>query len=288
MKQTLIITPNPDNKSATFTAAYKKDGKDVFITADPWGVHYGELPANKRPFRVQFGKYNSEYKINWDWDNLKDAQTRKIQEDVKQLLKCHPHMEVEGFANPNLINPMFYLRVLEDVEKKTYSLNKLFLQVINLVDNMTFKAKKDLVFFFGGNPTEFTEEQVWLDLIGFASGRLLNENNANIFMKSITPGQQAENNMRVYIKKAIHYQIIVTKDNKYWSKQNDLLGVTEDFVYQYYHGQPELYDFLKREVNKKEGIEEDVISEPDTDPATLPPAVSQHVAPQKSKHPAKQ
>lgn len=296
MKQTLILVPGNDSKFPTFVGADKTDdGIQMFMTAEPFEIHLNELPPNKKLFKYTFTKHNTQMKIEWDWDKLKNIPGGHLviekQQRVKDFLMNHRLIETEGHNNRRLVKADFCLRIVEDIEQKTYEMNRLFLNVQNLVNEMSLSQQKDLIYFFGGNPAEFNQQQVWLDLIGHSTGRLLNENNANVFLKSIKPEQQRENSMRVCIKKAILWGIITTRDNKYWSGNNDLLGVSEDFVYQYYVGHPDLYAYLKKEVNKKEGIEEkeepkvDVLVTADAELSadSLPESLQEHIQPFVSK-----
>ncbi len=247
-KQTIVIRVAPgisiNNALITTYPNPKQPGEAVTLTMDG-SVIFGALSQNQKKLLFKFGSYNQKYVSVHDTNIV--GQAEKAEAEKKFWLN-HPGVKTKGGHNQYLSNELFHMEIVEDLEKDSYEKSAKRLQVMNLVNNLDKKTRYDLCFFFGGNPTDKKDWQIWSDLIDINSGRLIHDENIIKFFEMMKDEKKEELMDRTIIKKAIHYGIILTESNKYWTKQRDLLGMSEDDILLHYKNNSESFNFIKQEV----------------------------------------
>lgn len=246
MEQTIVIKPSKHiSINTTLKAAYMHPEKliPISLTMDK-RIVFGELKDTDKVFIYKFGEYNRAYTNRVSLDA--DKELKKKAEDEKMFWSKHPHIKhIEG-DNKYLRNDLFEMEVLEDTQNKQNKEDREWLEIQNTVNNLGEKNRYNLCFFFGGNPTKMSADAIWSDLIG-RDGRLMYKDNRTKFFEIMGGDKKQEVIDRTIIKKAIHFGIIITESNKYWTKQRDLLGMNEDDIYLHYKDNP-AFEFIKQEV----------------------------------------
>jgi len=249
MKQTIVIKPAQGISISTqlhCSYMHPEKKEQVTLTMDK-RIVWGALKETDKPFRFKFSKYMSQYVNETNTETDKIALERADNE--KLFWSKHPSVKIIGGENRHLRNELFVMEVLEDTEKNAYESSKKRLMVMNIVNNLDEKTRYDLCFFFGGNPTNKTDWQIWNDLIAMEGGKILEKENMDKFIEMMGDVKKEEMVARTIIKKAIHYGVIVTESNKYWTKQRDLLGMNEDDIFLYYKSNADAFNYIKQEVS---------------------------------------
>lgn len=250
-KQTLIIRPNGDVKNPMLVNAYWDNIKKKTMCLD---MNYRVYPDNFPPNVVRYSytfneRISPELKIEWDWSenhpNQMDITSQRL---AKDWFMNHTNIETVGYNNPNLTRALFTMFVLEDMDDIEHKAFELKLRIMNIVYNMTPEKRKDLAYFFGANPSNLSDKQVLLSLVG-NNGILLSEDNSRELLRIMSLPENKEMLVKTVVKKAITIGKIVKRDGKYYGYGDDeLIGVSEDDVFKFYFSNAKMYEFLLKEV----------------------------------------
>lgn len=251
MKQTIIIRPNGEVLSPTLVSSYydKERGKTYFLD-NRFRVHEDALPAGCNRFSHTFdARLSPELKVEFDWTTDLGKLKRPEQERAKDWFTRHPNVEVVGSNNPNLVQPLFKMFALEDLENKDFDLFETRLKVQNVVYNMDEDKRKDLAFYFGINPAKMNDKKVLLELANPLGGFLMKEEHAKELLRVMNMPENKELLVRTAVKKAILSGKIMNRDGRFYAYGDDeLLGVNEEDVFKYYFSNNKMYEFLAKEV----------------------------------------
>lgn len=253
LKQTIIITPTGDVINPTLVASYYDRAKaKTFILDTRYHVHTDKLAVGANRFSYRFDQRMSpELRIVWDWSDDDKVNQIEIpfQKQAKDWFLNHPNIQTAGYVNPNLVQPLFKMYILEDMEDKEYKDFKLRLQVMNIVDNMTKEKRKDIAYYYGLNPSKMDDKKVLLSLVSPIGGALMDNVKAEELVRLMSTPDNKEMIIRTVVKKAITLGKILVKDGKYYGfGDNELIATSEEDTFKFYYSNSKMYDFLVKEV----------------------------------------
>jgi hypothetical protein len=257
MKQTIVIKPI-DSTSITLFGEYRDPDLGEVLILDMNGeVHKGDLPLTKKRFMHNFNKQNDELKYNFSWKDDPKSEGKieeiKRQKEEKILFywKNHPYIKVEGNETKKY-KPLFSLEVVQDMQARDFEILKTKGLVFNTLNGVDMATMRSICFMFGGDPSNMSEHELFIDLVDFKEGRLMIGERPKEFLNKWDKESNPDMEYIVNVKKAITYKIIETKNNAYFIG-NQVIGTDVDVVISYMKSNTETYEkFVKEQVLKKE------------------------------------
>jgi len=176
------------------------------------------VKENEMTKKIWFDNQNRDYKITYDENDLDAAET----EEAKAWSK-HPMVEYPG--NTNCKKPMFVMRNKGEEEKTDAILIKKRGQIYNLINNSSAEEMRNIAFVVGVNPVNKTVEEIFIKLLDFEQGVLMED--PDKFLNTFhTPDMQ----YIVIAKKAIIYGVITQEGNQFYLNNEIIGGSFEDVV----------------------------------------------------------
>lgn len=203
------------------------------------------------PFRYSLseGVYLT-HNYSWDVDNDKriTSHSHIMEKEVYDFLCSHPliikkqHLSKDGVVletntNKNLLKPLFVMEVLQETLGNDNEIFVKTLSAMNIVNDMSIEKRKDIIFYYGGNPTLMTgtEEEInsqtiaWL--VNPTKGVVLQPQNIDSFLELRLNDQEngkfVEFNNKVIFEKSLKLALIYVRDGVYYSKQDVIIGYSE-------------------------------------------------------------
>ena len=149
-----------------------------------------------------------ELRYSYDKDKKNDKENTDTMSVVEDFWGNHPLMQVNGKNHNHTKAPMFNLFDETIYLRNEYDSFRDKLRVINMVNDMSFENKKDVVYFHGETPAEKTNEQLTLLLVKFDTGICLS--NPKEFLNTWGVENKDRDTM-VIIRMAIEQEVITTK-----------------------------------------------------------------------------
>ena len=141
----------------------------------------------EKRFMMDFSKHNPSLNYNFDWSDVdKDDAASDInmgrEKAIIDFWANHPLVKPTFQENPNLKGaPNFIMSIKESNENKLYDDIITAIEISNAFLDMKLSEQRDMCYYFGGNPTEMSPEQLVIDMIDFNSGRILKTENRDKF-----------------------------------------------------------------------------------------------------------
>lgn len=253
MKRTITIAPVSRAKGTTVILHGKyintKLNKTVNILTNG-NVIFEECGQGEKTKNIAITDQNPEFTFTWN-----DSAESDDLANAKGILEAHAwskSSEIECPGNDNLVRPMF--KMVDKTEKVSTDV-KLLKQkgrVYNIITNFSTKKMRDIAFFVGLNPINDSPEEIFLKLIDFEKGKLM-EDPAQFINTLTTPDM----NYIVVAKKAILYNIIETKEKQYYIN-TELIGGSFNDVLAYCKSYKQQFDFITKEVSKVDVLPVDI------------------------------
>lgn len=238
MKRKIIIRPIQATNAEIelkFDFRDTKLNKDYFIPIDYSMLHSDKkYTKDLKPLRYRFKEITDVFTYEWDEEN-------GLQNDIALAMQRHPLIRCNG--NDNLKNSFFELI---DIGKKSANdaldIKKRGL-IFNLVNNTSLGKMRDAAFAIGYNPVGKTYSDIFIDMVDFQRGKLMQDLDASIKLL-----EQDQDQVFVVMRKAITLGIIAKRDGLFYIK-TDVVGDTEDKVYVYLKENNGLYEqYVRKEV----------------------------------------
>lgn len=254
MKQVIRIRPKT-SKNIVLPGCYRhRDLKrNVYLTSAGDVIKDRDLLVTERYDDVSFTKQKTEHVIEWDADD-NSAEGRSYagkMQNIKWFYENHPMIEVVGGNNKYLQQDLFILENVNDIQQANRDEIKEKIRICNLIQSYDYDTQKDLCYAFGGNPASMTQDELFIDLLDFETGRALI--NWDTFEQYWNPSLNRDIEYVVIAKKAIAFDIIQTRNNNYVIGQ-EVIGANSNFdsVIAYLKASPNRFDFVKNEVYRKD------------------------------------
>lgn len=196
---------------------------DIFESFSPG--YRGAYPDTKS---ITFKKTMPEMRFRYEGDAaLQTDEDKKIRKLVEVYLKGHPCIVIDGNPHKGTKAPLFNLIDVSEVNNKKIRTWNKKLEVANIINGMTFTEKKDVCYYYGGNPDGKTENELVLQLGDFEDGDCMFENEPDKFI-STWGGSESnpERNFIINANKAITMGIITNRPSAEDNRINYYLGDT--------------------------------------------------------------
>lgn len=243
MSQQIVIKPidMPAGSSIGLSGEYKREnGTMVRLTTYDKVIENKPLGPAEKLFRMYFSDSNPEYVLNYDEEEP---------EDRKLILfwRQHPIIKCEG--NPNLRRAIFTLENRKDEEDSKVKILKSKGIVYNLVNNCSLEEMRDIAFLVGLNPIDKTSEEIFINLIDFETGNLMQDPS-----KFLNTYKLPDTHYQVIAKKAIALGIIETRKDFYYIK-HEMIGAKFTDVLAYCKKNKKMYEeYIRKEVAKQDEL----------------------------------
>lgn len=252
-KQTIIITPYKGVTNPILVPSYTDNVKKKTVILDNrYHVHFDKLPPGVTRFAYSFdAKSRPILKIEWDWSDDDKVNQIEIpfQKHAKDFFMNHPNIEVVGYKNNNLRDPLFTMFVVEDGENYDHVMFELRLRVMNIIYNLSDSKRRDIAYYFGMNPAGMNDKKLLLALVGLAGGALLVEEKAKEFIRLMENPENKEALILTIVRKAILMGKVTFREGKYYGFGDDaFIGTNEKDVFKFYFENEKMYNFLVKEV----------------------------------------
>ena len=254
MKQTIRIRPK-HSKNIVLQGSYlhKTLKRMVYLTRGGDVVRDRDLLPTERVENIGFTQAKTEHVIEWDVDTNSAEGRSRVGKDnaIKLFFEEHPHMEIVGGNNKFMQQDFFTFENINDITERNVTEIKEKLRIANIIQSYDYATQKDVSFAFGGNPTDMTQAEVFVDLLHGETGRALL--NWDTFEKKWNPELNKDISYVVIAKKAIAFGIIETRNNNYVLGQ-EIVGAGDNFdsVVGYLKVSPSRFEFVKHEVQLKD------------------------------------
>ena len=218
----------------------------------------GKLTAEQKRLSFTFSPQNRVFRRVMDFSINGQNETQKtfLLEQVKFFENLPDvevqYKEVEGKVKQNT---NFSMNILENMENKVY--NKLIEKnmVCSAVLDCDYEKQKEICYYFGGNPSTLTPQQLVIDLADFGSGRLMSDKNAKEFL-TIYNGEASELvKVSTEVRKAIALGVIKTDDGKYFLPNGEQIGFTVEACIMYLKANNSAFTLIKNAANEKDKAE---------------------------------
>jgi hypothetical protein len=238
MKRKIIIRPI---QATNAEIELKFDFRDSILNRDYFvPIDYSMLYTDKKyskdmkPLRYRFKEINDVFAYEWDDEDGKSN-------DIALAMQRHPLIRCNG--NDNLKNPFFELI---DVGKKSVNdaldIKKKGL-IFNLINNTSLGKMRDTAFAVGYNPINKSYPDIFIDLVDFNRGKLMQDLDSSIKLL-----EQDQDQVFVVMKKAIILGVVAQRDGLYYIK-TDVVGDTEDKVLMYLKENTGIFEqYVRKEV----------------------------------------
>jgi hypothetical protein len=247
MLQKLIIRPiNVSNVSMELKFDYRDTvlNRDYFIPNDYSQIILDKSRISKDTLPLK-ARFSGDGAFTYEWED-----TDSLKNDIALAMQRHPAIKCPG--NTNLKNPIFELiNVTRKTAEDALTIKKKGL-VFNMVNNTSLAKMRDVGFAFGYNPTGKTYSQIFIDLVDFVRGYLMQDVDKAI---SLLEGNLDE--VFIVMKKAISLNIIAQRDGIYYVK-SDVAGDSEDKLLMYLKENKGIFEqFVRKEVVKRDDLPAD-------------------------------
>lgn len=247
MKRTITIAPISREKGTTVIlhGKYRNTKANTIVNILTNGnVISKECGEGEKTKNIPITDQNPEFTFTWE-----DSK------DSRGILEAHAwskSSEIECPGNDNLVRAMF--KMVDKTEKVSTDV-KLLKQkgrVYNIINNFSTKEMRDIAFFVGLNPINESPEEIFLKLIDFEKGKLMED--PTQFLNTLTTPDM---DYIVVAKKAILYNIIETKEKQYYIN-TELIGGSFNDVLAYCKSNKQQFDFIMEEVSKVDVLPVDI------------------------------
>jgi len=259
MRKKYRLNPKRQNGNISIVGSYKdkRTDKEVFL------ISGGKKVVNSLDEKDKVYSYVFEsglpLELSYDPDDFKDQA-------VIDFWKNHPLVETDGYDNPNFVMTEFTLEIKEEIIDYNYNLLMDEIRCIAEVIDMTEEQRRDLTFALGYDPREFSNKEVFLNLIGIDLDGYAIEDMDLVANYLKTKG--AEKTATVYANKAIVYGII-RKEGSVYKISGRNAGTTIDSVISFLITDKDVFEnYIKPEVDKLDSSPE--IKAQEVDPLDLP------------------
>lgn len=186
----------------------------------------------EKRFMMDFSKHNPSLNYNFDWSDVdKDDAASDInmgrEKAIIDFWANHPLVKPTFQENPNLKGaPNFIMSIKESNENKLYDDIITAIEISNAFLDMKLSEQRDMCYYFGGNPTEMSPEQLVIDMIDFNSGRILKTENRDKFLL-VADTKTDKVNIEIETRRAIATGVITKNDGNYFLPSGTQIGKTE-------------------------------------------------------------
>lgn len=259
MRKKYRLNPKRQNGNISIVGSYKdkRTDKEVFL------ISGGKKVVNSLDEKDKVYSYVFEsglpLELSYDPDDFKDQA-------VIDFWKNHPLVETDGYDNPNFVMTEFTLEIKEEIIDYNYNLLMDEIRCIAEVIDMTEEQRRDLTFALGYDPREFSNKEVFLNLIGIdLDGYAIEDMDLVMNYLKI---KGSEKTATVYANKAIVYGII-RKEGSVYKISGRNAGTTIDSVISFLVTDKDVFEnYIKPEVDKLDSSPE--IKAQEVDPLDLP------------------
>lgn len=170
---------------------------------------------------------------------------------VAKLWMRHPLMQCKG--NTNLKDAIFVIENLKELLSDERMAIKKKGVVFNLINNTSIEDMRNIGFLVGLNPINMSDEEIFIKLVHFETGKLMINPNPDEFLKNYNaPDFQVQ----IIIKKALLLKVIEKRHSKYYIK-DEIVGSTFEDLIVYCKKHEEMYkNYIRKEVAKRDLIDE--------------------------------
>ncbi len=254
MKQTIRIRPK-HSKNIVLQGCYlhKTLKRMVYLTRGGDVVRDRDLLPTERVENIGFTQAKTEHVIEWDVDmNSPEGRSRSGKDTaIKLFFEEHPHIEIVGGVNKFMQQDFFTFENINDITERSVTEIKEKIRIANIIQSYDYATQKDVSFAFGGNPTDMTQAEVFVDLLHGDTGRAIL--NWSTFEKKWNPELNKDIPYVVIAKKAIAFGVIETRNNNYVLGQ-EIVGAGDNFdsVVGYLKVSPARFEYVKHEVQLRD------------------------------------
>ena len=259
-KKTVQIVVAPGlSQNCLLAGHYSVNGKVKTLTMNREVLNKNLSPTdteNKR-FMMEFSKNNPALTYNFDWTDIDTSnalETALMDRDnaVIEFWANHPLIKPTFQDNPNLKGaPSFIMSIKESNETKSYDDICKAIEISNAFMDMKLADQRDMCYYFGGNPTEMSPEQLVIDMIDPNVGRILKAENRDKFLKSIDV-KGGRMSVEIETKRAIANKVIEKKEGKYFLPSGIQIGLTEEDCIMYMNTNPTDLKFITEQAKGKD------------------------------------
>lgn len=208
-----------------------------------------------------------------------EHETRKMQQVEKVIEAWARHPQIVDIRNPtndpelpyynsNLKAPLFQIVRPDEQVKKKNNNTRDKLKAANMANTMTTDELKSVAFFFGLNPSGWTEDELFDNVAGFENGVIMREPNLQKFLAKFE-NLTKEVELEITIQKAIQmtevpvagFSSIFEKRSTGYYLNGTYIGNTAEKVVHFFSEKEskELYEsYVLKAVNEREGKKNEI------------------------------
>ena len=280
-KSKVILRPYKLGSKGFFTAVINLKNKDLFDTfgkgvtkiaiTKTWRIVYGDENISKidnsELWMFQFNDTRRVFEIEWDSSDGASSYD-KNQGDIVALLSKHEQVEVKyGDVNENLMgHPEFVLEFMTD--KQTIEANDILDKHAVMTKYLAYDLEDRCIcaYAYGLNASKYTAASLMNAMIEPTSGLLMskarryaNDPKSKSFIKSFLEDYDSMDDTQ-RLKSTAQKAVMagkVRRDKAGYYYESQFIGGEIDNVVSYLFDNKEVYDYLKKELDK-ESIENDM------------------------------
>lgn len=258
-EQTVTLRPMKVGAQRYYTGKINlKTGEPHWITSTMKTYSSSQLRLGDEMLMIKFNVDKTFQ--TWTYKTGEDAKAHdKEMERAIAIMTKHPQTKVlYGPKNDNANGePLFTLEFQsERINKEAEMLIRKY-DIMNKVMSLTPQEKSDVAFRYGINAIGMTNMDLFVRLCDFNSGALMNdiipdgeqESAMDHFLESYNTLNAMEE-LKIVLNKALHYNIFVRNNNGYFLDKEHV-GMTKENLIDYLNTNPNMFKFIKEEVERK-------------------------------------
>lgn len=263
LQECRLILVNPSDTSIRGEYRSKQKNKSVYLTTD-FQIKEGKLEQGEYMWRKDLTKKEPEFRFMWDKND--ESHQGSI---LRKFLLSHMLVFTEGWQNPNLTQKMFELIDMQTVNEEKYVRVLMINDAINLFKKLDWRQQRDACYAFGGNPSQLTKRELFLDMLDPDTGRLMFydktgeviiDKAADFIEKFGNKDKREQAETEAYCRKAISLDIIresVTETGSIYTLDGETIASNILGVFSYMRNFPEKYlNQIKKPVDLRDSYAE--------------------------------
>lgn len=267
MKHQITIKPVKGKKGAWLNTNNIKIKDEEFVVTRKQTVilKKNQMPGDEPIFE----NINDIKHYTFNYDDSIDENRNTARKQMADVLRYHHNIVMEGFKNPNLIDPLFEMEDLAANDMRNYNQIAISRIATNKVWDMTYREKVDLMYFLGENPKGMGHKQVAIRLLeptfGVVYKKLPFGLTGKTFTQFIAEDYQAGSETQSLRTSVLKAQAIVGNDGKFLIHREGAtlyvdgtpVGSNEEDVMVWLNQNQEKKKYLLKQVSMKDTLDAD-------------------------------